>query len=58
LYYSSDGNPSIPVGTVTMQETKAPEGYKLNDELFVIKLKIGGTNEILNTYQEIHFHLF
>lgn len=52
LYYSSDGNPSIPVGTVTMQETKAPEGYKLNDELFVIKLKIGGTNEILNTYQE------
>lgn len=52
LYYSSDGNPSIPIGTVTMQETKAPEGYKLNDELFVIKLKIGGTNEILNTYQE------
>lgn len=52
MYYSSDGNPSIPVGTVTMQETKAPEGYKLNDELFVIKLKIGGTNEILNTYQE------
>lgn len=52
LYYSSGGNPSIPVGTVTMQETKAPEGYKLNDELFVIKLKIGGTNEILNTYQE------
>lgn len=52
LYYSSDGNPSIPVGTVTMQETKAPEGYLLNNEIFVVKVKPEGNDEILNTYQE------
>lgn len=52
LYYSSDGNPSIPVGTVTMQETKAPEGYKLNDETFIVKVISEGSDEFLSTYQE------
>ena len=52
LYYSSDGTPSIPVGTVTLQETKAPEGYKLNDETFIVKVISEGSDEILSTYQE------
>jgi uncharacterized surface anchored protein/endonuclease YncB( thermonuclease family) len=29
LYYSIAGNPLIPFGTVTVTETKAPEGYRL-----------------------------
>ena len=52
LYYSSDGTPSIPVGTVTLQETKAPEGYKLNDETFIVKVISEGSDEFLSTYQE------
>lgn len=52
FYYASNGNPTIPVGTVTMQETKAPEGYLLNNEIFVVKVKPEGNDEILNTYQE------
>lgn len=52
FYYASNGDPTIPVGTVTMQETKAPEGYLLNNEIFVVKVKPEGNDEILNTYQE------
>lgn len=52
FYYASSGDPTIPVGTVTMQETKAPEGYLLNNEIFVVKVKPEGNDEILNTYQE------
>ena len=52
FYYASNGVPTIPVGTVTMQETKAPEGYLLNNEIFVVKVKPEGNDEILNTYQE------
>lgn len=52
LYYSSDGNPSIPVGTVTMQETKAPEGYFINNELFVRKITTSGNTEHIYTYNQ------
>ncbi len=30
LYYDSDGTVMIPLGTITIQETKAPEGYNIN----------------------------
>ena len=29
------GAPSLPLGTITIQETKAPEGYLINPEVFV-----------------------
>ncbi len=31
FYYDSDGNIIIPLGTITIQETKAPEGYNLGE---------------------------
>lgn len=52
LYYSSDGNPSIPVGTVTMQETKAPTGYFINNEVFVEKITSSGSAESVHTYNQ------
>lgn len=38
LYLDSEGEPCLPFGTLTIQETKAPEGYLLNPEDYVVKL--------------------
>lgn len=37
FYYSSSENkmPCLPLGTVTIQETKAPENYELNPNLYI-----------------------
>jgi hypothetical protein len=37
FYYSSseNKNPCLPLGTVTIQETKAPENYELNPDLYI-----------------------
>lgn len=38
LYLAPSGVPSLPLGTISIQETKAPEGYLLNSEIYVIKI--------------------
>lgn len=38
LYLTADGKPGLPLGTLTIQETKAPEGYLINSEDYVVKL--------------------
>lgn len=45
FYYNSTNLPTIPIGTVTLRETKAPEGYKLNDETFIVKVISEGSDE-------------
>lgn len=36
FYYATDsGRPALPLGTVTIQETKAPENYELNPDLYI-----------------------
>ena len=32
LFVDADGNPVLPVGTIVVEETKAPEGYLLEDK--------------------------
>lgn len=51
LYYF-DGNPdpTLPLGTLTIQETKAPQGYYINNEVFVRKITSSGTTENVDTY--------
>lgn len=34
LYYNSEAVPQIPFGFITVQETSAPNGYQLNNEIY------------------------
>lgn len=50
FYYMSNGDVTLPLGTITIQETKAPEGYLMNEEVFVRKIDTEGSAEIVETY--------
>lgn len=52
FYYASTGGPTLPVGTITIQETKAPTGYFINNEVFVRKIVAGGNEEGVETYNQ------
>lgn len=43
---------TIPVGTITIQETKAPTGYFINNEVFVEKITSSGSAENVYTYNQ------
>lgn len=49
---ANTGAITLPLGTVTIQEIVAPEGYLLDDDLFVSSITQMGENVIVNTYQE------
>ncbi len=38
FYQSSSGQPAFPLGTVTIRETQAPEGYLLNPDVYVVRI--------------------
>lgn len=42
----------IPVGTITIQETKAPTGYFINNEVFVRKIEANGKDQYVSTYNQ------
>lgn len=52
-----DGNGGffLPLGTVTIQETKAPQGYNLNSETQLVRVTPEGTGEQVQTYQTLAF---
>ena len=52
FYKNSSGENVFPLGTVTVRETKAPEGYLLNSTVFVRKITSDGTAETVNTFQK------
>ena len=52
FYYTSFGSPTLPLGTLTIQETKAPIGYKINLEIFVRKITPSGSADNVYTYNE------
>lgn len=50
LYYASNGDATLPIGTITIQESKAPTGYFINNEVFVRKITTSGSTEGVNTF--------
>lgn len=52
LYCQSNGDATLPLGTITIQETKAPAGYLINNEVFVRQITSDGYAESVNTYNE------
>lgn len=49
-YATNSGNPALPLGTITIQETKAPEGYEIYDELFIRQIKSSEQTESATAY--------
>lgn len=43
---------TLPLGTLTIQETKAPQGYYINNEVFERKITSSGTAEAVTTYNQ------
>lgn len=52
FYYNGTNKPTLPVGTITIQETKAPKGYFINNEVFVRNITSTGTADDVNTYNQ------
>lgn len=50
VYQDSKKNNTFPLGTYVIQEYKAPEGYLLNNEIWVSKVTSKGTQEPVYTY--------
>jgi LPXTG-motif cell wall-anchored protein len=50
LYRDAVGNAVVPLGTVAIRETRAPEGYVASDKTFVTRVTAEGTAEHVSTY--------
>lgn len=53
LYTSTDGYATLPIGTVSVQETKAPQGYLLSDStLHIQQITSNSVTERVSTFVE------
>ena len=52
FFYATNGYPTIPIGTITIQETKAPAGYLIDDTVFIRQVTPDGSMESVNTYNQ------
>lgn len=52
LFQSESGVYGLPLGTVTIQETRASEGYQINPVIHILKITSDGTEETVRTYEK------
>lgn len=52
FYKNSADKPTLPLGTLVIQETKAPAGYYLNGTKYTVKVTGSGTSETVKTYNK------
>lgn len=50
LCFAENGDPTLPLGTLLIQETKAPEGYLIDSTVYVRNITPDGTLEAVNSY--------
>lgn len=50
LCFAENGDPTLPVGTLLIQEAKAPEGYLIDPTVYVRNITPDGTLEAVNSY--------
>lgn len=50
LCFAENGDPTLPLGTLLIQETKAPEGYLIDPTVYVRNITPDGTLEAVNSY--------
>lgn len=63
FYYSEDNKAALPMGTVTIQETKAPEGFLLDSNIYVALwneekseynlVNINAQNKVINAFAHV-----
>lgn len=51
FYQNDSGENVLPLGTVTFEETKAPEGYLINDEVIVRQVAASGSGQTDTLFQ-------
>ena len=52
FWYRTNGDVTLPVGTITIQESKPPVGYLLNNEVYVRQITSVPNVEMVNTYNQ------
>ena len=53
LYYTDKNKVTLPIGWLLIQETKAPEGYLIDDTVYAVQITADGAQaEIVNSYNE------
>lgn len=50
LFFAENNYPTLPLGTLLIQETKAPEGYLIDSTVYVRNITPDGTLEAVNSY--------
>lgn len=53
LWTDKDGKAVFPLGTVTIREMKAPEGYLPNETLFISRITPEGSKETVKAWQTV-----
>lgn len=51
-FYYDEGVPTIPYGTITIEETKAPTGYKINPDVYIANIDESNGNISWRTTNE------
>jgi len=50
LYHDTAGRVCVPVGTITVREASAPEGYLAASTTNIVHVSAAGTSEVISTY--------